>query len=158
MAGYPRIDKANPYLTSRYDGGIVDSLPWGHGWLADGQQVRTCVAGSSVAAAVGTAVARAQRDATAHSHPGLTKDLHLRRVTRVRVQVAAPIVAPARVGLVGRMAAASDGPRMPIPDTTWVTATTGECLVLHLCATCAATAVSRRGFCWHRAPAPSRTG
>lgn len=37
MAGYPRIDAANPYLTARYDGGVVDSLPWGRGWAADRQ-------------------------------------------------------------------------------------------------------------------------
>jgi hypothetical protein len=42
MPNYPRIDKGNPYLTSRYDGRVVDSLPWGRGWLADGSQVH-CV-------------------------------------------------------------------------------------------------------------------
>jgi hypothetical protein len=32
--------------------------------------------------------------------------------------------APVSKGLIGRMVAASDGPRKPIPDTTWVNATT----------------------------------
>jgi hypothetical protein len=39
MPGYPRMDMGNPYLTARYDGRIVDSLPWGRGWLADGSMV-----------------------------------------------------------------------------------------------------------------------
>lgn len=39
MPGYPRMDVGNPYLTARYDSCIVDSLPWGRGWLADGQMV-----------------------------------------------------------------------------------------------------------------------
>jgi hypothetical protein len=37
MPGYPRIDRGNPYLTARYDHGIVDSLPWGRGWSAEGR-------------------------------------------------------------------------------------------------------------------------
>lgn len=41
MPGYPRMDIGNPYLTARYDGRIVDSLPWGRGWLADGSVVRS---------------------------------------------------------------------------------------------------------------------
>jgi hypothetical protein len=36
-------------------------------------------------------------------------------------------VAPRPLGMIGRMAAASDGPRQPIPDTLWVRATTGVC-------------------------------
>lgn len=39
MPGYPRMDVGNPYLTARYDSYIVDSLPWGRGWLVDGSQV-----------------------------------------------------------------------------------------------------------------------
>lgn len=39
MPGYPRMDVGNPYVTARYDSYIVDSLPWGRGWLADGSQV-----------------------------------------------------------------------------------------------------------------------
>jgi hypothetical protein len=35
------------------------------------------------------------------------------------------VVAPRRRGMIGSLAAASDGPRQPIPDTVWVTATTG---------------------------------
>jgi hypothetical protein len=33
------MDIGNPYLTARYDGRIVDSLPWGRGWLVDGSMV-----------------------------------------------------------------------------------------------------------------------
>lgn len=40
MPSYPRIDVGNPYLTARYDGGVVDSLPWGRGWDADGEQLQ----------------------------------------------------------------------------------------------------------------------
>ncbi|CAM6098078.1 unnamed protein product [Calypogeia fissa] len=31
MPGYPRVDRGNPYLISRYDGLIVDAKPWGKG-------------------------------------------------------------------------------------------------------------------------------
>lgn len=31
MPGYPRVDRDNPYLISRYDGLIVDGKPWGRG-------------------------------------------------------------------------------------------------------------------------------
>jgi hypothetical protein len=34
------MDIGNPYLTARYDGRIIDSLPWGRGLLADGSMVR----------------------------------------------------------------------------------------------------------------------
>ncbi|WIA16650.1 hypothetical protein OEZ85_013313 [Tetradesmus obliquus] len=88
MPGYPRIDVGNPYLTARYDHGIVDSLPWGRGWPA----------GSGVSAAA----------------------------------VAAAVAAPASKGLIGRMVAASDGPRKPIPETTWVHATTAEAAQLEM--------------------------
>lgn len=43
MPGYPRMDIDNPYLTARYDGGIIDSLPWGTGWAADPQVHRGCL-------------------------------------------------------------------------------------------------------------------
>ncbi|KAF6263462.1 hypothetical protein COO60DRAFT_1635090 [Scenedesmus sp. NREL 46B-D3] len=91
MPGYPRIDVGNPYLTARYDHGIVDSLPWGSGWLAAG------------GAPPSTAV-------TAASLPS----------------------APASKGLIGRMVAASDGPRKPIPGTTWVNATSAEAAQLEM--------------------------
>lgn len=38
------------------------------------------------------------------------------------------VVAPRKRGVISSMAAASDGPRQPIPDTVWVTATTGALL------------------------------
>jgi hypothetical protein len=42
--------------------------------------------------------------------------------------------APVSKGLIGRMVAASDGPRKPIPGTTWVNATTAGEIRLTSCA------------------------
>jgi hypothetical protein len=39
MAGYPKVDKGNPYLVAAFTGHVVDSLPWGRGWMAP--QVRS---------------------------------------------------------------------------------------------------------------------
>jgi hypothetical protein len=50
MPGYPRIDKGNPYLTARYDHGIVDSMPWGRGWPAEGRVSSAALDGSTFAA------------------------------------------------------------------------------------------------------------
>jgi hypothetical protein len=46
--------------------------------------------------------------------------------TALNVLQARKVVAPWKRGVIGSMAAASDGPRQPIPDTMWVAATTGE--------------------------------
>lgn len=42
MPGYPRVDAGNPYLAALYSRAVVDSLPWGRGWLAP--EVRCCAA------------------------------------------------------------------------------------------------------------------
>jgi hypothetical protein len=34
MAGYPKVDRGNPYLVAAFTGHVVDSLPWGRGWMA----------------------------------------------------------------------------------------------------------------------------
>lgn len=48
-------------------------------------------------------------------------------------QVERPIIIPPPKGLVGRMVSASDGPKIPIPQTTkWVNPTTGEAAYLEL--------------------------
>ena len=31
MPNYPNVDKGNDYLISRFDGAILDALPWGSG-------------------------------------------------------------------------------------------------------------------------------
>jgi hypothetical protein len=31
MPGYPRVDRGNDYLMTRFDGAVVDGLPWGRG-------------------------------------------------------------------------------------------------------------------------------
>ena len=44
MPGYPTVAKHNPYLVSRFDGAVVDALPWGFngGWSrSPGQSVKS---------------------------------------------------------------------------------------------------------------------
>jgi hypothetical protein len=31
MPGYPKVALTNPYLIARYDGSVIDAMPWGHG-------------------------------------------------------------------------------------------------------------------------------
>jgi hypothetical protein len=31
IPGYPRVDAQNPYLITRYDGTVINALPWGSG-------------------------------------------------------------------------------------------------------------------------------
>jgi hypothetical protein len=54
----------------------------------------------------------------------VNSNLHM-SATEIVLQ-ARNMVAPRKRGVIGSMAAASDGPQQPVPDTVWVAATTGE--------------------------------
>ena len=188
MHNYPKVDKKNPYLTARYDGGVVDSKPWGRGWMwveeggagEHGGQGATAVAqtgtegemgnaagGSSPseslpAEAVGGAEGEGARGA--HRHVGsvsgtihndtqesssssasnssqfpanlsTSRSSSINSPGRKRQGAFRPPPVPelpSKKGVFGRMIAASDGPRLPPPPTTWVLATTAEAAALEL--------------------------
>lgn len=120
MAGYPKVDRGNPYLAARYDGLVVDSQPWARG---DG-----------VAAAVEEPEAK---DGSSSSPSPSYRD---------QADPFRPPRRPVPRSFLARMAKASDGPRLPpqvqaalraaadarAAGLRWASATTDEAPALEL--------------------------
>jgi hypothetical protein len=128
MAGYPKVDRGNPYLAARYDGIVVDSQPWARG---DG-----VVVGVGVVGGEGEEAAAAATTTTTNQPPSY----------RDQADPFRPPRRPIPRSFLARMAKASDGPKLPAAAAAalreaaaarasrlrWLSATTDEASALEL--------------------------
>jgi len=102
MAGYPKVDRGNPYLAARYDGVVIDSQPWarGDGAAPGGGEAGD---GSSSSSSSGGRSSSSGGSSGSGSTSAASLGLDAFRPPR----------RPVPRNLLARMARASDRPRLP---------------------------------------------